>query len=1005
MKFLRLLGMLALVTCAWAQATFEVKTPFVAQKRWALVIGASKYTEFGALNYAAADARDFAKSLVEAYGFNDKNVRTLIDDDPLRSPSAQATFRELDSLLSDRSLNQGDLFIFYFSGHGVGTPKGDYLVPNDASKQDVDKVGVPVKDLIGRFVKAGLKNVLVICDACRAGKENPFGAELQQLGKTANIAVMLGCAPGKRSYEYPQLGHGIFTYMLTRAMRNPALRDTQTGALWASAVVKKVQQDVASYTERDYGDDKQVPAIWGEGSTYDVLIGAYIGTDQFAQFGMQEITNLGHKMDRGAFKLLLRALAELFFQEQMFDKAVEAYKALEQLGEESPDELYALATSLTSLGREAEAQRIYERILREGKDKIVTDLAILAISPAKTTQAQRREAARNIYLDSPDWTNAYVYWSTITWQDPVTPEQRKAVLAEMLKVFGAESRVGWYLRGSDAYFDGDFTKAVQYLGAMQKVAGSEPESHDMLVLFFLIAERQKDNTLMDRIIEVGKKDPKHKPYWEAIETTRLERKSADERIAKIKERLKEKPEPNELLVMVSFAGTAAGELADEFAKAAANHPYAWEAHLAVWLCRQAAKGFPFPMEPVDPNVFKYGPSEIEVKRHVCDSLLELMSEANAPAEHRHKFLRYLFADYVKNIDKLGPRWELWMTLQTMGLDLGRRLQLAQLSRLYLVPLVKANPNNVQLKEQLLDFFLAAGAEKEAEEVFKMGNWDGPEAKGGDLRWAIHLATVGRIAELKELAPKLKRPGQKSLQEMYDALMFFVQAQGGNAADALEKKLDDFSPANLVAKQIAALARASLFKPKGPEPTLDDSATLMGIALELPDACASSNDLYTDVHAACLTKMHEVSAYIAKSAKSKLDDTVASIARTEYGNPLFGKIAFKFDPKIKDFVGEHKFKGEYWIDDEDKGLPGTLTVKVTADGKVVATLGGVGEGTFAGTIDAYGNLRADRVGGKGKAVMTAKLAPLGYSSDEVKSSPMRVAFVAETGDYVEFVEGG
>ena len=191
-----------------------------------MVIGVSKYSDdIGTLNYTSKEARDFAHVLTDKLEFDSNNVTLLADGGtPEEAPTSAHILASLDAMLANPKLDKGNLFLFYFSGHGVATPNGDFLLPDDTQKQKVEEMGVPVRDVIKRIVNAGLKNVLFIADACRSGTKNDFGVELASLCHQANLAVMLGCAPGKRSYEYPELQQGAFTHFLLGGLQAPDLR-------------------------------------------------------------------------------------------------------------------------------------------------------------------------------------------------------------------------------------------------------------------------------------------------------------------------------------------------------------------------------------------------------------------------------------------------------------------------------------------------------------------------------------------------------------------------------------------------------------------------------------------------------------------------------------------------------------------------------------------------------------------------------------------------------------
>lgn len=986
-----------------AQDELKVQTPFVAPKRWAVVIGASKYAHFGALNYTAADATSFGKALVEAYGFEPDNVRTLVDAEGTKPESLPTTANingELGKILKNRALNKGDLFIFYFAGHGIGTAKGDYLVPTDATKENAEKVGLPIKDVIAQIVAAGLKNVLVICDACRAGNENPFGAELQALGKKANIAVILGCAPGRRSYEYPRLGHGIFTYMLERAMRSEGLRDSKTGALWASAIAKKVQDDVATYTERDYGQDKQVPSTWSEASTFDVLIGAYIGKDQYAQMGMAEILKLGKQLNKQSFAFYLRALGVFFFKEGKHGEAIEAFRTLEQLGEATPDDRISMAGALVAQGRDAEATRIYQQVLKESPNTFAGDLAALALDRALTTEDQRRSAARNLWLASKSWSNGYVYWITIAIHDAVSQQARQPVLQELLAHFGATSRAGNYFQASEAYLANDLLAALEFLNKAVTSQGTEPERNDILILFYQVSDRMGDEDRVDRIIALGKQDPKHIPFWAQIEAMRLDKKTPSQRAKSIEFLLSVLQGPSTVLMLTVQSGRQASDLLPQIREASKSHPFAWECHLAIWLAEQAATGFKYPPPAIGSDVIKYGPSELEVRREAWKNYADMLEVADLSYEVRNRFNRYFVRDLLKEPGKLGSRWQFWDTAQSFMNDLWLQLEMGFLAHRHIAPLVQKNQGTVQLREILLDSYISAGMWKEAEALAKSANWTGAEARGGDLRWAIALATQGRDAEARKWYSAIKPADQRTTKEMYQALGLLLDAREGKPGTL--DKAKEFKPKNLIAQQLVALARFKIEMPTSlGKPSMDELTRLMVCFNTLTPMVINVNEIYRDVHGACLKAFDELNRYMEVTSPSKdgLDDLPVAIAMEHYGSPLYASLYFGLKPDVGQYVGEQTWTGKLRPNMDDVTETGTVKFQTVAGGSVTITMGPV---TFKGTVDGFGNLKATgSLRGK-KATVTAKLPPPNYKSKHFKDIPPRLLIITDDGTFAEFL---
>src|SRR5690242_5298761 len=100
---------------ARAQSVPDAASPGAAPKKFALVIGIDKY-EISPLLGCVKDAERFRDALVSYGGFRQENIETLTDE--------AATYKAiLQSILRNYQKAQpGDLFVFYFSGHGTLFP-------------------------------------------------------------------------------------------------------------------------------------------------------------------------------------------------------------------------------------------------------------------------------------------------------------------------------------------------------------------------------------------------------------------------------------------------------------------------------------------------------------------------------------------------------------------------------------------------------------------------------------------------------------------------------------------------------------------------------------------------------------------------------------------------------------------------------------------------------------------------------------------------------------------
>ncbi|PIB36625.1 hypothetical protein BFP72_15065 [Reichenbachiella sp. 5M10] len=138
-------------------------TQLIAQdRRLALVIGNAAYTNSGTLKNPVNDAKLMASTL-EGLHFE-----VIIHTDADKSKMERAIYE------FSKQLNQYDVALFYYAGHGVQVDGTNYLIPIDAKIDD--KIGaqfeaIDLNRIVGQFEAHQNNTNIVILDACR---NDPF---------------------------------------------------------------------------------------------------------------------------------------------------------------------------------------------------------------------------------------------------------------------------------------------------------------------------------------------------------------------------------------------------------------------------------------------------------------------------------------------------------------------------------------------------------------------------------------------------------------------------------------------------------------------------------------------------------------------------------------------------------------------------------------------------------------------------------------------------------------
>ncbi len=208
-------------------------------QRWAVIVGVSEYGNRGipALKYADRDAEALAAFLQtpEGGGFDADHMRVMVNKDATLSNLREAMIDFLQQAIDK------DLVIIYFAGHGAPDPtrpQNLYLLTYDTDPSRLGTTAFPMWDIqtvVSRQIAA--KKVVVLSDACHSGgisidvatrgldvtQSNPINQYLAELARAKDgMVVFTASAAGEVSQEFPELGHGVFTYYLLEGLKGAA---------------------------------------------------------------------------------------------------------------------------------------------------------------------------------------------------------------------------------------------------------------------------------------------------------------------------------------------------------------------------------------------------------------------------------------------------------------------------------------------------------------------------------------------------------------------------------------------------------------------------------------------------------------------------------------------------------------------------------------------------------------------------------------------------------------
>ena len=242
-------------------------------KLWLFLVGVNSYQDenFPSLRYSAVDCQGLGDALTEAAReFPQKQV-IIHHDFAAQTPTLETVRTSLSEIIL--AAKPQDTVLFYFSGHGVLELQNQQVVLclSDTQKDDLLNTALKVQELLQMLGSCAAHQQLVWLDACHSGSmtlrgsrgdfdaqgsddslfRNPTSHLMQVLrnraAKSKGFYALLSCDQGQRSWEFPDLGHGLFTYYLMRGLRGEAA-DSQ-GVIEADGLYRYVYHQTLQYID------------------------------------------------------------------------------------------------------------------------------------------------------------------------------------------------------------------------------------------------------------------------------------------------------------------------------------------------------------------------------------------------------------------------------------------------------------------------------------------------------------------------------------------------------------------------------------------------------------------------------------------------------------------------------------------------------------------------------------------------------------------------------------
>ncbi len=357
-------------------------------KRRALIVGINHYEEpeFTNLNFAIHDATE-VKSFLQALGEGCHFDETVLLD----NPAFKTVKTELRNLTD--GLGPGDVFLFYFAGHGIEQQLGGkhlLLCPDaDPTVLEDGTNGAISYTYLTRGTRDGGFDRLFILDACRqellrselnkgerggtqAGRVMSGSAAFRDLGVASDTPAqgscmtICSCSDGERAAEHAELRGGLFTRALVETLqtRYKSGQELLVDGTFVAELTDCMQG-------LSVGPMTQTPQLRGSGRGISLGVPTAPGPT-----GSSLGSELSQKLDRRTQRLL--QLARNALQKSFNLKLASSYLDEAYLRYQNHDVVRRLYLSVLAETDPDMALQIMGRASRADKDGMLLQIEILA---------------------------------------------------------------------------------------------------------------------------------------------------------------------------------------------------------------------------------------------------------------------------------------------------------------------------------------------------------------------------------------------------------------------------------------------------------------------------------------------------------------------------------------------------------------------------------------------------------------------------------------------------
>lgn len=230
------------------------------------------------LNYSVADA----KSIESVIG--EKRLRSFSKFSELRLLDDSATKIGIMEALKNaaNNLGQSDTLTLYLAGHGVAINGDWYFLPYETTLQEdwnaYKNFGISANEIQTLLADIPAQKIIVMLDSCNSGASMEAFRNLQNtqrhfgraVSKSVGLVFLAATTKDQEAAELADLGHGLFTYVVTNGMKGEADNAPMDKQVSAHELANFSATTIPTFS-RKYLNASQEPTSFTIGDDFSLL--------------------------------------------------------------------------------------------------------------------------------------------------------------------------------------------------------------------------------------------------------------------------------------------------------------------------------------------------------------------------------------------------------------------------------------------------------------------------------------------------------------------------------------------------------------------------------------------------------------------------------------------------------------------------------------------------------------------------------------------------------------